>query len=69
MGVGTGMGNTPSVGQCVPGPLGAEKGQKAGVMWGRGAKEQGCQREQDGRPGTSQASPTAAPDPQQLGKA
>lgn len=63
MQVGTGMGNTLSVGQRVPGPFGAGKGQKAGVMWGQGAKGQRCQREQDGRLGTSQASPTAAPHP------
>ena len=61
MGVGAGMGNTPTVGQCVPGPFRAGKGQKAGVMWGWEAKGQGCQREQDGWPGTSQAPPTAAP--------
>lgn len=67
MGVGAGMGNTPFVGQHVPGPLGAGKGRKAGVMWGWGAKGQGCQREQDGRPGTSQASPTAAPAPSAAG--
>ena len=68
MQVGMGMGNTPSVGQRVPGPFGAGKGQKAGVMWGQGAKGQRCQREQDGRPGTSQASPTAAPTPPAAGQ-